>query len=45
MMKAAIEGLEEGKQEGKERPILYCSYTTNKHFGSYDEKKLVLRKR
>ena len=39
MMKAAIEGLEEGKQEGKETD-LYCSYTTNKHFGSYDEKEI-----
>ena len=38
MMKAAIEGLEEGKQEGKERPIC-IAVTQLTSTGSYDEKR------
>ena len=45
MMKAAIEGLEEGKQEGKERPICIAVTQLTSTSEAMMKKRLALRKR
>ena len=45
MMKAAIEGLEEGKQEGKERPICIAVTQLTSTSEAMMKKRSALRKR
>ncbi len=45
MMKAAIEGLEEGKQEGKERPICIAVTQLTSTSEAMMKKEIGVRKR